>query len=107
MRTVIVDEIHTLAGSKRGVHLALSLERLQHLAEQPIQRIGLSATIRPLDEVARYLGGGTWQGEGEAARCAAARHDRERRLPQATGPAGRDGGGRLPQPGGRLGLAAR
>ena len=67
VRTLIVDEIHTLVGSKRGVHLALSLERLQHLAEQPIQRIGLSATMRPLEEVARYLGGGTWQGEGEAS----------------------------------------
>lgn len=66
VRTVIVDEIHTLTGSKRGVHLALSLERLQHLTATPIQRIGLSATIRPLEEVARYLGGYTWQGEGEA-----------------------------------------
>jgi len=66
VQTVIIDEIHTLAGSKRGVHLALSLERLQQLAAQPIQRIGLSATIRPLDEVARYLGGATWQGEGDA-----------------------------------------
>ena len=66
VRTLIVDEIHTLAGSKRGVHLSISLERLQHLAEQPVQRIGLSATIRPLEEAARYLGGNTWQGEGEA-----------------------------------------
>ena len=57
VRTVIVDEIHTLAGNKRGVHLSLSLERLQHLAAGPVQRIGLSATIRPLDEVARFLGG--------------------------------------------------
>jgi ATP-dependent Lhr-like helicase len=57
VRTLIVDEIHTLAGSKRGVHLAISLERLQHLAAGPVQRIGLSATIRPLAEVARYLGG--------------------------------------------------
>jgi ATP-dependent Lhr-like helicase len=65
VRTVIVDEIHTLAGNKRGVHLSLSLERLQHLAQQPIQRVGLSATIQPLDEVARFLGGGEWQGEGE------------------------------------------
>ncbi|MBI4674381.1 MAG: DEAD/DEAH box helicase, partial [Chloroflexi bacterium] len=56
-RTVIVDEIHTLAGNKRGVHLALSLERLQHLAQQRVQRIGLSATIKPLEEVARFLGG--------------------------------------------------
>ena len=57
VRSVIVDEIHTVAGNKRGVHLALSLERLQHLAGAPIQRIGLSATQRPLEEVARFLGG--------------------------------------------------
>lgn len=56
-RTVIVDEIHTLAGNKRGVHLALSLERLQHVAATRVQRIGLSATIKPLTEVARFLGG--------------------------------------------------
>ncbi|MGB8648849.1 MAG: DEAD/DEAH box helicase [Anaerolineae bacterium] len=55
--SVIVDEIHTLVGSKRGVHLALSLERLEHLAAQPVQRIGLSATIKPLEEAARFLGG--------------------------------------------------
>jgi ATP-dependent Lhr-like helicase len=65
VRTVIVDEIHTLAGNKRGVHLALSLERLEHLTEQPIQRIGLSATIQPLDEVSRFLGGSEWQGDGD------------------------------------------
>jgi ATP-dependent Lhr-like helicase len=53
VRTVIVDEIHTLAGNKRGVHLSLSLERLERLADQRVQRIGLSATIRPLQEVAR------------------------------------------------------
>jgi ATP-dependent Lhr-like helicase len=57
VRTVIVDEIHTLVGNKRGVHLALSLERVVELAGGPIQRIGLSATQRPLDEVARFLGG--------------------------------------------------
>ncbi len=56
-RTVIVDEIHTLAGNKRGAHLAISLERLQHLARRRVQRIGLSATIKPLAEVARFLGG--------------------------------------------------
>src|SRR4051794_34357886 len=57
VRTVIVDEVHAVAGTKRGAHLALSLERLDHLLEEPAQRIGLSATVRPIDEVARYLGG--------------------------------------------------
>ena len=55
--TVIVDEIHTMAATKRGAHLALSLERLDLLTGREVQRIGLSATQRPLDEVARYLGG--------------------------------------------------
>jgi len=55
--TVIVDEIHALAGTKRGAHLALSLERLEALAEDPPQRIGLSATQRPLETIARFLGG--------------------------------------------------
>src|SRR5256714_186282 len=56
-RLVIVDEIHAIAGTKRGAHLALTLERLEQLTEKPPQRIGLSATQRPLDEVAKYLGG--------------------------------------------------
>jgi len=55
--TVIVDEIHALVPTKRGAHLALSLERLERICAQPPQRIGLSATQRPLDEVARFLGG--------------------------------------------------
>lgn len=55
--TVIVDEVHAVAGSKRGAHLALSLERLDALLERPVQRVGLSATVRPLEEVARFLGG--------------------------------------------------
>lgn len=55
--TVIIDEIHTMAGTKRGAHLALSLERLEAIAAKPPQRIGLSATQRPLEEIARYLGG--------------------------------------------------
>ncbi len=54
---VIVDEIHAMAATKRGVHLALSLERLEALTTSPVQRIGLSATQRPLDELARFLGG--------------------------------------------------
>ena len=55
--TVIIDEIHALVPTKRGAHLALSLERLESLTATPAQRIGLSATQRPLDEVARFLGG--------------------------------------------------
>ncbi|HEX2377467.1 MAG TPA: DEAD/DEAH box helicase, partial [Gaiellales bacterium] len=57
VQTVIVDEIHALAAGKRGTHLALSLERLAHLTGGDPQRIGLSATQRPLDEIARFLGG--------------------------------------------------
>ena len=54
---VIVDEIHAVARTKRGAHLALTLERLEHLAGRPLQRIGLSATQRPLEEVGRFLVG--------------------------------------------------
>ncbi|WP_182526590.1 ATP-dependent helicase [Nocardioides dongkuii] len=57
VETVIVDEVHAVAGGKRGAHLALTLERLDALLERPVQRIGLSATVRPLEEVARFLGG--------------------------------------------------
>jgi len=60
VKTVIVDEIHTLCGNKRGVHLGLSLERLCALVRAPLQRIGLSATQHPLDEVAHFLGGQDW-----------------------------------------------
>ena len=55
---VIIDEVHAVAGTKRGAHLALSLERLDALLPQPAQRIGLSATVRPPEEVARFLTGG-------------------------------------------------
>ena len=57
VETVIVDEVHAVAGTKRGAHLAVSLERLDALLDRPAQRIGLSATVRPLEEVARFLGG--------------------------------------------------
>ncbi|WP_327234179.1 DEAD/DEAH box helicase [Streptomyces sp. NBC_01317] len=55
IETVILDEVHAVAGTKRGAHLALSLERLDELLPRPARRIGLSATVRPVEEVARYL----------------------------------------------------
>ena len=57
VRTVIVDEIHAIAGSKRGSHLSISLERLEALAGQGVRRVGLSATQKPIEEVARFLVG--------------------------------------------------
>ncbi|BBY43798.1 ATP-dependent helicase [Mycolicibacterium celeriflavum] len=57
VQTVIVDEVHAVAATKRGAHLALSLERLDQLRDTPAQRIGLSATVRPPEEVARFLSG--------------------------------------------------
>jgi ATP-dependent Lhr-like helicase len=65
-RTVIVDEIHALAGNKRGSHLALSLERLEALCERRLVRIGLSATQKPLDDIARFLvGAGSIDAHGD------------------------------------------
>ncbi|MEU9362337.1 crosslink repair DNA glycosylase YcaQ family protein [Streptomyces sp. NPDC048301] len=55
IETVIVDEVHAVAGTKRGAHMAVSLERLDELLPRPARRIGLSATVRPVDEVARFL----------------------------------------------------
>ncbi len=83
VRTVIVDEIHAVIGTRRGAHLALSLERLQGVAEQRLLRIGLSATQKPIDEVGRYLVGteqramhdrryGSSPGDGPGARDSAA-----------------------------------
>jgi ATP-dependent helicase Lhr and Lhr-like helicase len=71
VNTVIVDEIHAVAGNKRGSHLALTLERLQHVSEQPVQRIGLSATQRPVQAVARLLvGAGEDRSAGDGSpRC--------------------------------------
>ena len=66
-RTVIVDEIHAVAGSKRGVHLAISLERLEALVGRKLTRIGLSATQKPIQEVARLLVGGTRLGSEQRA----------------------------------------
>jgi ATP-dependent Lhr-like helicase len=83
VETVIVDEIHALVPTKRGAHLALTLERLQAITAKPLQRIGLSATQRPLEEVARFLGGVEVQGSGIS-------HPNEQR-PLAGGP-GRDQG---------------
>ncbi|MET8046619.1 ATP-dependent helicase [Streptosporangium sp. NPDC005286] len=57
VETVIVDEVHAVAATKRGAHLALSLERLDALLPRPAQRVGLSATVRPVSEVAAFLGG--------------------------------------------------
>jgi ATP-dependent Lhr-like helicase len=67
--TVIVDEIHALAADKRGAHLALSLERLDRLAGRRLQRIGLSATQKPIEEIARFLVGASRCGTDGAARC--------------------------------------
>src|ERR687888_31747 len=55
--TLILDEVHAVAGTKRGAHMAISVERLDALAERPIQRIGLSATQRPLEEIGRFVSG--------------------------------------------------
>jgi ATP-dependent Lhr-like helicase len=68
VRWIIVDEVHSVAGTKRGAHLALSLERLEEIARTPPQRIGLSATQRPLEAIGRYLAGGTIEDGGWRAR---------------------------------------
>ena len=64
VESVVVDEIHAVAGTKRGAHLALSLERLDAMLERPAQRIGLSATVRPVDAVSAFLGGHRAPGDG-------------------------------------------
>jgi ATP-dependent Lhr-like helicase len=68
VRWVIVDEVHAVARSKRGSHLALSLERLEEITNSSPQRIGLSATQRPLPEIARFLGGGVIDGDSWTSR---------------------------------------
>jgi ATP-dependent helicase Lhr and Lhr-like helicase len=57
VRTLILDEVHAVAGTKRGAHLALTVERLERLVDEPFQRIGLSATQRPLEEIGRFVSG--------------------------------------------------
>jgi ATP-dependent helicase Lhr and Lhr-like helicase len=69
-RTVIVDEIHAVIGTRRGAHLALTLERLQEVVNGPLLRLGLSATQKPIEEVARFLVGTHAVGEGGDAACA-------------------------------------
>ena len=76
-RTLIVDEIHAVAGTKRGAHLALSLERLDALACRPLQRIGLSATQKPIEEIARFL---TGSDPGATCRIVDSGHVRDRDL---------------------------
>ena len=70
-RTVIVDEIHAVAGNKRGSHLALTVERLAHVAAGRVQRIGLSATVSPIETIARLLVGWGPGASGRTARRAA------------------------------------
>jgi ATP-dependent Lhr-like helicase len=72
VQTVIVDEIHSVAGNKRGSHLALTLERLAHVADGPVQRVGLSATVQPISAMARLLvGAGSDRDEPDGSpRCA-------------------------------------
>jgi ATP-dependent Lhr-like helicase len=81
-RTVIVDEIHAMVGTKRGLHLALSLERLEALAGRKLTRVGLSATQKPIEEVARFLVGSRQTGADGKADCTIidSGHIREREL---------------------------
>jgi ATP-dependent Lhr-like helicase len=58
VETLIIDEVHAVAGTKRGAHMAISIERLEALVDQPMQRIGLSATQRPIEEIGRFISGG-------------------------------------------------
>ena len=87
---VIIDEIHAVCGNKRGVFLALLLERLEAISKASFLRVGLSATQRPLEEVARYLGGQRCivAAHGRAAIRGPTGHDHRRRPAQDDGPSG-------------------
>jgi Lhr-like helicase len=109
IETVIVDEIHALVPTKRGAHLALSLERLQAICGHPLQRVGLSATQRPLDEVARFLGGAVCHrpegrrshSSGTSGLQASAAPKSEARSPESeVGPAPPKSEARSPEPSG-------
>jgi ATP-dependent Lhr-like helicase len=104
VETVIVDEIHALVGTKRGAHLALSLERLEEETGRPLQRIGLSATQRPLEEVARYLGGGagrrTWKARPVTIVDAGAKKSFDLRVEVPVEDMSRPGEAPGPEPGG-------
>ena len=105
VETVIVDEVHALVPTKRGAHLALSLERLQAICDRrPLQRIGLSATQRPLDEVARFLGGAVERaasgpGRPSGSGAAAAKADGGARPRRRASAAGARNGPAADQPG--------
>src|SRR6185503_5702903 len=70
VRTLIVDEIHAVVSNRRGSHLALSIERLSALVKRPFQRIGLSATQKPIHDVARFLVGSSGLNPAGDAQCA-------------------------------------
>ena len=74
MSTLIVDELHAVADDKRGSHLSISMERLVELSDEPITRIGLSATQNPIEEIGRFLVGVDNTGRGREARLHHCRH---------------------------------
>ncbi|KOX24311.1 DEAD/DEAH box helicase [Nocardiopsis sp. NRRL B-16309] len=100
VETVIVDEVHALAGTKRGAHLALSLERLEDLLDRPAQRIGLSATVRPPELVAEFLGGASMVAPHDTPHMdlsvVVPVPDMEEPGPGPAGSAGADPGGSVP-----------
>ncbi len=104
VHTVILDEVHAVAGTKRGAHLALSLERLDALLAAPVQRIGLSATVEPREEVARFVGGGAPVSRDRPADHQDLGFERAGAGGGHDGPAGRRGRAR-PGPGLRAGPA--